>query len=124
MTKAGQHASAITALIDLAGDIPKAAARLRIKPATLGTWLEDRDFAAAYKASLLATFENSLGRVQIASKEAVDTLLGLMRAKDDANKLRACRAVIELGRIAANRDVLGRLQRVEAALKTRQEAHK
>lgn len=121
MTRGSQQQAAIGALIDLAGDIPKAAARLRIKPATLAAWLEDRDFAAAYKASLLASFENTLGRLQIASKEAVDTLLGLMRdSKGDADKLRACRAVIELGRIAANRDVLGRLQKVEAALRQRQ----
>ena len=124
MTRGSQQQAAIGALIDLAGDIPKAAARLRIKPATLAAWLEDRAFAAAYKASLLASFENTLGRLQILSAEAVDTLLGLMRdSKNDADRLRACRAVIELGRVAANREVLGRLRAVEAALKKRQEAH-
>jgi hypothetical protein len=121
LTRAGQHAAAIAALIEL-GDLPKAAAKLHVKPATLAGWQQDPDFAAAYKAALLSKFELTLGLLQVAAEEAVGVLFAVMRnGKGDADKLRAARHVIELARTASNRDVIRRLAAIESALTKRKE---
>ena len=122
MTRAGQHAAAIAALIEL-GNLPKAAAKLHVKPATLAGWQQDPEFAAAYKAALLSKFELSLGSLQAAAEEAVAVLTTCMRAggKGDLVKMRAAREVLDLARLASNRNVLARLRAVEAALAARKE---
>jgi hypothetical protein len=122
LTKPAQHSAAVAALVDLGGDIPKAAARLHIKAGTLGAWLQDPEFAGVYRAALLNSFEASLGRLQLGAEEAVATLFSVMRSgagKGDANRLRACRNILELGKLASNRNMLARLRAVEKALAER-----
>ena len=121
MTKAGQYQAGIAALLEL-HDLPKAAAKLRVKPSTLAGWQQDPDFAAAYKAAILSKFELTLGLLQLAAEEAVGVLFTVMRdGKGDADKLRAARHVIELARAASNRDVIRRLAAIESALAKRKE---
>jgi transposase-like protein len=88
--------AAIVAL--LAHDtIPKAAASIGVHAQSLKNWLKDEGFRRAFKQARRAVLDDALGHLHAVSREAVDTLRKLLKAKGESVRLGACRAILELG---------------------------
>lgn len=107
MTRQRQQQQALVALID--------GAPAKIQP----SWLRDPEFAAEYRKALSARFERALGRLQLLSDAAIDSLEQVMRdgsGRGSMARVRAAREILDLGQVAERRDIMRRLDAVERRL--------
>lgn len=106
---------AILALLTEAS-VEAAAIAAKVGGRTLHRWLkEDVMFIAAYRAARAAAVSQTIGRLQQASSEAVNTLTDVMRDTDAPApaKVAAARIVLEM---AVRNTEIGELQRRVAEL--------
>jgi hypothetical protein len=84
---------ALAALLECPS-VEEAARTAGVGYSTLKRWLHDPDFAAAYRLARRELLDVSLGRIQAATGQAVDTLLAV--AKDSAKDSDRVRAAVAL----------------------------
>jgi hypothetical protein len=74
----------------------QAAAKAGVAETTACRWLQEPEFAAAYRQARRELVEGAVGRLQAATGQAVDTLLAVAKdGKRDADRVRAAVALLD-----------------------------
>lgn len=108
-----QQVLALAALIGT-GDVDQAAAAARVSPSTLRRWLAgDSQFTAAMRAESRRAASRAVSQLLAAQTEAVECLRAAMRTGTPAVRVRAARAVLEVGARTAADDLDLRLDELE-----------
>lgn len=96
----------VEAAADLAG----------VARSTLFAWLREPAFAAELEAARDKAFRGGLAAIKGAATKAAGKLVGLLDSRNEALRLRAALAVLELGlRIREADEILARIAALEAA---------
>src|SRR5262245_47766505 len=76
--------------------VQAAAARAGVSLSTLKRWLKEPEVRAAYRQARRELVEGAVGRIQAATGQAVDTLVGVAKAgAKDADRVRAAIALLD-----------------------------
>lgn len=96
------------------GTIAEAAAACRVTARTLFRWLNQPDFANAYREARMRTVETSISELQTATSEAVDTLRRNLSCENPHAEIAAAKAIIEFSLKGIElADMVARLERLE-----------
>src|SRR5262245_58732748 len=86
---------AIAALLSEA-TVEQAAAKAGVGYATLRRWLQEPGFVGAYRHARRRRVEGAVGRIQVATGQAVDTLVAVAKnAAKDGDRVRAAVALLD-----------------------------
>lgn len=111
-----RYPEAILALMS-APTLDAAAAQAGISATTLGRWLKEPSFLAAYRAMRRTTVESAIARIQNATSEAVDALRLNLNAEKPADQIRAAVAILDhAARGVELMDLAERLDALESRL--------
>jgi kynurenine formamidase len=72
-----------------------AAAQAKVSEVTLWRWLQDEDFAKAYRAARRQVVERAVSELQAAASEAVETLKRNLHCENPGVEIRAAQIVLE-----------------------------
>ena len=106
---------ALAALI-ACGSRQEAAALIGISPRTIYSYMQDEEFIAAYRSSVLETIESATRKVQLALSPAVETLSAICADQEAPcmARISAARALLEYGvRMTETTDILTKLEELE-----------
>lgn len=103
---------AVLALID-GGSTNEAATAAGVTPRSIRRWLASDDFRAAYRAASRTAAGEALSRLLSAQSRAVGTLVDCLGAPSHATRVRAARALLEIGTRAIDDDLDERLDELE-----------
>jgi hypothetical protein len=107
---------AVAALLGKA-TLAEAAAEAGVSERALRGWMKDPGFSRAYAEARRAVLEASIGRLQQATGEAVETLRACLQAKRDSDRIRAAVAILDQALKGAElMDLAGRLEELERGL--------
>lgn len=95
------------------GSVDKAAQAANVSPRTVRRWLTQPTFQDALRAAGRDRAAEATSLLFAAQREAVVTLRECLGAGSDATRVRAARALLEIGMRAASDDVEARLREVE-----------
>ena len=115
-----KHEQAIAALLEQS-TLVLAAADVGISVRTLRDWMKLPRFLSAYRAARRRCLEQSIGRLQLATSEATDTLRRLLTCGNPAAERSAADTILSHAADGLEKiDLLERLAEIEAKLKERQ----
>jgi hypothetical protein len=98
-------------------DVSKAAERAEVGRATVYRWLKDTNFEAELKQKRNAMLDSAIEGIKCHSTKAADTLAGMLVSKDERLQRMAAKDLLDYSfKILENRDVLERLEAIEARL--------
>jgi uncharacterized coiled-coil protein SlyX len=93
-----------------------AAAAAQVSEKTIRRWMATEPFAAAYRSAARESARESVSALLAAQREAIDVLRTEMHAGTAADRVRAARALLELGSRAAETDLDQRILDLEEAV--------
>ncbi len=103
---------AVLALVST-GSTSEAATAAGVTDRSVRRWLVSDDFRAAYRAASRTAAGEALSRLLSAQSRAVETLVDCLTAPSHATRVRAARALLEIGARALDDDVDQRLDELE-----------
>lgn len=107
------HEKALSALLETS-TITEAAMKANLSPATLYRYLADDDFQKEYRKARRALVESSIGQIQSATGEAVETLRKNLACENPAVEVRAAQILLDTAFKGIElMDVLERLETLE-----------
>jgi hypothetical protein len=113
MAKTNNHEKALSALLSSAS-IAEAAIRSALSERTLYRYLEDENFKKEYRSARRNLVENSIGQIQTATGEAVETLRKNLTCENPAVEVRAAQIILDTAYKGIELlDVLERLEVLE-----------
>lgn len=95
------------------GSTGEAATAAGVTDRSVRRWLTSDDFRAAYRAASRAAAGEALSRLLSAQNRAVETLVECLTAPSPATRVRAARALLEVGTRALDDDLDQRLDDLE-----------
>lgn len=95
------------------GSTSEAATAAGVTDRSVRRWLASDDFRAAYRAASRTAAGEALSRLLSAQSRAVQTLLDCLTAPSHATRVRAARALLEIGARAIDDDLDERLDELE-----------
>jgi uncharacterized protein YggE len=104
----------VTALLEH-GSQERAAVAMGISPVTIWRWSRKPEFQEAYDQARREAFSRAMARAQYAANRAVDTLIHIMRLKENspASRVRAADALLDHAGGAFAIDLTQRVQKLE-----------
>lgn len=116
--------SAIASLLSTT-TIKEAAAQAGIGEVTLWRWLQEQEFAAAYRAARRQVVERAISELQSATGEAVEALKRNLACENPAVEIRAARIIIEQAIKGVELvDLQERVERLEGLLEEQEKGRK
>lgn len=94
MAKTNNHEKALSALLNSAS-ITDAATKSGLSERTLYRYLEDEDFRKEYRTARRNLVENSIGQIQAATGEAVETLRRNLSCENPSVEVRAAQIILD-----------------------------
>jgi len=104
------HEKALTALLETS-TIAEAAKRANLSEATIYRFLSNPEFQKEYRKARRALVENSIGQIQTATGEAVETLRKNLTCENPAVEVRAAQIILDTAYKGV--ELLDILERVE-----------
>ena len=101
------------------GSITQAATAADVTERSVRRWLADGDFRSAYRAAGRAAASEAVTSLLAAQGEAVAALRAALVAESPATRVRAARALLEVGRHAYDDDIEQRLEALEEVARWR-----
>lgn len=95
------------------GSTSEAATAAGVTDRSVRRWLSSDDFRAAYRAASRTAAGEALSRLLSAQNRAVETLVGCLTAQSPATRVRAARALLEVGARAVDDDLDQRIDELE-----------
>lgn len=95
------------------GSTAEAASAADVTERSVRRWLADPDFRSAFRAAGRAAASEALTALLAAQGEAVAALRAALVAESPATRVRAARALLEVGRHAFEDDIEERIERLE-----------
>lgn len=95
------------------GSIPRAATTADVTERSVRRWLADDDFRNAYRAAGRAAAAEAVTALLAAQGQAVAALRTALDAESAVTRVRAARALLEVGRHAIDDDTEERIERLE-----------
>lgn len=109
------HEKALAALLETS-TVSEAAEKANLSPATLYRYLTDADFQKEYRKARRALVESSIGQIQSATGEAVETLRKNLTCENPQAEIRAAQIILDVAFKGIELlDVLQRLEILEEA---------
>lgn len=97
------------------GSTAEAATAADVTERSVRRWLTDPDFRTAFRAAGRAAASEAVTALLAAQGEAVAALRAALVAESPATRVRAARALLEVGRHAFDEDIEERIERLEEA---------
>jgi hypothetical protein len=98
-------------------DVSAAAEKAEVGRATVYRWLKDADFSAELKQKRNAMLDSAIESVKCHSGQAADTLAAMLVSNDERLRRMAAKDLLDYSfKILEGRDVLERLESIEARL--------
>lgn len=107
-----QQVAAVVCLV-ATGSTAEAAHAAGRDERTVRRWLSDRDFSGAYRALAREAATQATSALLSAQRHAVAALVSGLDAPSHATRVRAARALLEVGRHALDDDTADRLDELE-----------
>ncbi len=102
-----------------------AAAQAKVSEVTLWRWLQDEDFAKAYRAARRQVVERAVSELQAACGEAVETLKRNLHCEQAAVEIRAAQIILEQAVKGVELiDLQERVERLESLLAEQEKGKK
>jgi hypothetical protein len=115
MPKETNQAKALAALIE-ASSVREASGKSGISEATLYRYLSEQEFYASFRLARRQIVETSIGRLQSATGEAVETLLRNLHCEQPAVEVRTAQIILETAQKGLEAiEILERLDILEKA---------
>lgn len=98
----------------VSGSIVDAASAAGVHERTVRRWLQTPEFSAGYRAAARDAASEAMSALLAAQREAVAALVTSLQSPVPAIRVRAARALLDLGRHAADDDLDHRLRELES----------
>lgn len=119
MPKQSNKEKAIIALLETSS-IVEAASKSGLSQETIYRYLRDKEFLKEYRSARRQIVENSIGQIQAATVEAVETLQRNLHCENPAVEVRAAQVILETSFKGTELlDVLERLEILESELENK-----
>ncbi|MGJ9414228.1 hypothetical protein ACHAAC_16110 [Aeromicrobium sp. CF4.19] len=102
----------------VSGSVTEAAQAAKVTERTVRRWLHTAAFTMSYRAAARQASSEATSALLAAQHEAVRTLVAALRDATPAVRVRAARALLEVGRHAADDDMDERLTELEREVTT------
>lgn len=102
------------------GSTAQAATAADVTERSVRRWLADAAFRGAYRAAGRAAASEAVSALLAAQGEAVAALRLALTAQSPATRVRAARALLEVGRHALDEDIEDRIERLEEVTRWQQ----